>query len=86
MYFDRFDTCEAYYLFAMGYHQGGDTTDRIFNRLHRIRFRPSPMLGCSDQPMFGLGSENAVEIYNNLITLHPDAMGIKPEFIKTEEK
>lgn len=44
-YFDRFDICEAYYLFAAEYHEGqGSETYRIFGRLDRLGFRPSPLL------------------------------------------
>ena len=82
-YFDKFDICEAYYLFASGYHQGGDTTDGIFWRLHRMQFKPGAFLECSDNPMMGL-TENGAEIYNNLIVTHPDAYGIEPEFIEIE--
>ena len=84
-YFDRFDICEAYYLFAMGYHQGGDTTDRIFNRLHRMRFKPNPFIGCSDHVRCGLESNNSAEIYNQIIVSHSDASGIAPEFIELVE-
>jgi len=85
MYFDRFDICEAYYLFAMHYHYGGDTYDGIFYRLGRMGFKPSPFLGCSDHPLWGLGSENAAIIYNNLVVNHRDSLGIEPELIPVEE-
>ncbi len=42
---NRFDICEAWYLFASEWHQGqGSDTYAIFGRLDRMRFRPSPML------------------------------------------
>jgi len=82
-YFDRFDICEAYYLFAYGYHVGGDTSDGIFNKLHRLRFKPHHRIACSDEPMMGL-TENGAEIYNQLIVDHPDAQGIEPEFLEIE--
>ncbi len=42
---NRFDICEAWYLFASEWHQGqGSATYAIFGRLDRMRFRPSPML------------------------------------------
>ena len=44
-YFDRFDVCEAYYLFATDYHEGQwSETYRIFGRLQQLRFQPSPGL------------------------------------------
>ena len=84
MYFDRFDICEAYYLFAMHYHSGGDTTDRIFWRLRRMEFRPAPSLGCSGHDMMGL-TENGAMIYNDLIANHIDATGIEPEYLEIVE-
>ena len=42
---NRFDICEAWYLFAGEWHEGqGSDTYAIFGRLDRIKFRPSPML------------------------------------------
>ncbi len=42
---NRFDICEAWYLFASAWHEGqGSDTYAIFGRLDRMRFRPSPML------------------------------------------
>ncbi len=42
---NRFDICEAWYLFAADWHEGqGSDTYAIFGRLDRMRFRPSPML------------------------------------------
>lgn len=66
MYFDRFDICEAYYLFAMLWHSGGDTEDQIFWRLHRMEFRPSPLLGRRSDL-----TENGQAIFDNLETIHP---------------
>ena len=41
---NRFDICEAWYLFASEWHQGqGRDTYAIFGRLERLCFRPSPM-------------------------------------------
>ena len=43
--FDRFDICEAYYLFATEWHRGQWSPEyAIFGRLARMHFRPSPML------------------------------------------
>ncbi len=42
---NRFDICEAWYLFASEWHQGqGSATYAIFGRLERLCFRPSPLL------------------------------------------
>ncbi len=42
---DRFDICEAYYLFASAWHEGQfSPTYAIFGRLDRLGFRPSPLL------------------------------------------
>ena len=42
---DRFDICEAYYVFAINWH-GGQNSDvyKIFGKLKRIDFRPAPTL------------------------------------------
>ncbi len=71
-YFDRYDICEAYYLFACHYHSGGDTSDSVFNRLHHLRFRPGPSLQQYDDPDEAL-TENGAEIYRQLQANHPDA-------------
>lgn len=72
MYFDRFDVCEARYLFARHYHNGGDTSDQIFNRLHKLGFKPSLSLRQYENPDEAL-TENGAEIYRNLEAAHPDA-------------
>ena len=42
---NRFDICEAWYLFACDWHEGqGSATYAFFGRLDRLRFRPSPLL------------------------------------------
>ena len=42
---NRFDICEAYYLFASAWHGGqGSPEYAIFGRLDRLGFRPSPIL------------------------------------------
>ena len=42
---DRFDICEAWYLFAADWHEGqGSATYAIVGRLDRLGFRPSPIL------------------------------------------
>ena len=63
MYFDRFDICEAYYVFAMLWHGGQFSKEyEIFGRLERMKFRPPPMLSGPED----LG-ENAREIYDRLV-------------------
>jgi hypothetical protein len=43
--FNRFDICDAYYLFASEWHRGQNSTEyAIFGRLHKLRYRPSPLL------------------------------------------
>jgi hypothetical protein len=76
MYFDKFDICEAYYLFARHYHRGGDTSDSIFGRLCRMRFKPGLSLSQHEEPEKAL-TENGVEIYKHLTINHPDARGTK---------
>jgi hypothetical protein len=45
MYFDRFDVCMAWYLFACDWHGGqGSPEYRILGRLHALGFHPSPIL------------------------------------------
>lgn len=64
---NRFDICEAYYLYASNYHRSG-LTERcvrhatpIWEQLERMRFRPSPML--SEETL----SEAGWEVYQQLI-------------------
>ncbi len=65
MYWDRFDICEAYYLYMMNYHGGQwSKEDRLTGVFAAIQFRPSPMLGCEDFPL----SENAQMIYDSLVS------------------
>ena len=61
-YFDRFDICEGYYLYAR------NTDDyQIFARLHRMQFAPGLSLRQSDCPETAL-TENGQAIYYRLIT------------------
>lgn len=61
-YFDRFDICEAWYMFACEWHGGQSSPEyRIFGRLHRLRFKPSPTLAKENM------SENARTILAGLI-------------------
>jgi hypothetical protein len=66
MNFDRFDICEAHYLFAMLWHGGmGSTIYAKFSQLERIKFRPSPMLSGPEDL-----TENGREIYQQLLETH----------------
>lgn len=60
---DRFDICEAYYLYAREYHEGQlSKIYEIFGRLHKLKFRPSPLLSYDSL------TENGREIFNGLIS------------------
>ena len=63
LYFDRFDICEAYYVYAMLYHGGQYTeTYKIFGRLNNLEFKPSPLL-CDENNL----TENSRLIFDNLV-------------------
>ena len=74
--FDRFDICEAFYLFARHFHTSGDTSDEIFKRLRRIGYKPGLTMRLYDDPELVL-SGNALEIYDHLVATHPDAKGAR---------
>lgn len=60
---NRFDICEAYYLFAMEYHGGQWSPEyAVFGRLSRMEFRPSPMLSRARDL-----TENGRMIYSDLL-------------------
>lgn len=60
----RFDICEAYYVYAMLNHQGQNSRAyKIFGRLARIGFNPSPLL--NDEHDL---EEPAREIYDRLVS------------------
>lgn len=62
MYFDRFDICEAYYMFASLYHGGQWSEEyRIFGRLHKIKFRERPSISVETL------TENGREIFDALV-------------------
>ena len=66
MYFDRFDICEAHYVFAMLWHGGmGCSLYAKFAQFERIQFRPSPSL-CGPEDL----TENGLEIYQQLLETH----------------
>lgn len=60
--FNRWDICEAYYLFAFYYH-GGQSSKlyQVFGRLHKIGFTVRNSLRSENDL-----SDNGREIYNNL--------------------
>lgn len=63
--FDRFDICEAHYMFAMNWH-GGQFSKiyEKFAQLNRMGFKMRPCN--SSNPMVVL-EENGQEIYYNLV-------------------
>ena len=65
MYWNRFDICEAWWVFASLYH-GGQYSEiyKIFGRLARMQFRPSRGLGLDSL------EENAREIFEQLVDSH----------------
>ena len=67
MYFDRFDICEAYYLFFTNYHDGQGSD--FYYRLSRMLeyFKPSPLLRYENL------SENGQVIYDNLVDSRGDS-------------
>lgn len=64
MEWNRFDICEAYYVYAMLWHSGQASKEyAIFGRLHRMEFSPRPSLS-SETDL----EDNARAIYDNLVT------------------
>ena len=73
MYFDKFDICEAYYMYMVLWNSGGATnrwytTSRncrreqsISAQLHRMQF--IPRLSLSEETL----TENGRDIYNDLV-------------------
>ena len=62
MYFDRFDICEAWYLYAVDYHNGQWSKEyKIFGRLNKMQFRPAPGLTIDKL------TENGRAIYDRLV-------------------
>ena len=65
MYWDRFDICEAYYMYAVNYHQGQFSREyEIFGRLIMINFRPPISISSGDASDL---TANARAIYDNLV-------------------
>ena len=66
MTFDRFDICEAHYVFAMLWHDGmWGSIYAKFAQFERIQFRPKPSLEGPENL-----SENGLEIYEQLLETH----------------
>jgi len=62
--FDKFDICEAHYVFAMLWHGGqGSDEYRKLGQLHHMGFRPRFRLSNEDDL-----TENGREIYDNLVS------------------
>ena len=60
MYFDRFDICEAYFLYFTEAHEG-QTSDKYARLSHMLSyFNPSPVL------KYETLTENGQAIYDNL--------------------
>jgi hypothetical protein len=70
--FNRFDICEAHYLYARHYHSGGDTVARDFERLNRMRYKPGLSLQQHEKPELALTTENAIGIYYELVAAGRD--------------
>jgi hypothetical protein len=67
MYFNRFDICDAYYLFFSHYHWGQGSS--FYSRLSGMLdyYKPSPLLSYENL------SENAQMIYDNLVDTKGEA-------------
>lgn len=60
---DRFDICEAWYVYAMLWHGGqGSALYAVFGQLSRMCFRIAPSIGGPENL-----SENGRAIYNDLV-------------------
>jgi len=66
MYFDRFDICEAWWVFLAEYHSGvngpGFAPYNRFSQLAHVGFKPSPCLDGRDNL-----TENGQAIYDDLV-------------------
>ena len=69
-HFDRFDICEAHYMFAMNWHDGQfGKLYRKFGQLERMQFKMRPLR--TSNPLREL-EVNAQEIYYHLVQkYHP---------------
>jgi len=65
MYFNRFDICEAYYLFGTLYHSGQYSKEYAYlGRLIKCGFKPGRSFGEDSL------SENGRAIFDNLVAKH----------------
>ena len=65
MYFDRFDVCEAWYLFASANHGGqGSALYGVLSRLAMLDFNPRSSLAVDTL------TDNARTIYDELVSRH----------------
>lgn len=64
MYFDRFDICEAHYLFLTNYHEGqwSDKYRRLCKLTRKMGFQPNYLLRCKLDL-----TDNGQEIYAELV-------------------
>lgn len=72
MYFDQFDICDAFYVFATLYHGGQFSEEyRIFGRLEKIGYQPTDTL--NEDTL----SDNARVIYDKLVTRHNERYAVQ---------
>ena len=63
MHWDRFDRCEAYYMYSVLWHSGQTSKEyAILGQLARMGFKPSPQLQGRENL-----EENGREIYDALV-------------------
>jgi hypothetical protein len=60
-YFDRFDICEAHYLYFCHWHDGTVMYARYSTQFSRLQFRPAPGLDLDTL------TDNGRQIYNQLV-------------------
>jgi hypothetical protein len=66
--FDRFDVCEAYYLYGSLYHSGQGSKEYAYmGRAHNLGFRPSASFSYESL------SDNGKTIFDNLVASRPIA-------------
>lgn len=73
MYWNRFDICAAYYVYAMYWHDGQWSDEyAIFGRLDRIRYEPCRHI--ADGKLLKGEDDNARDIYAALVRKARKAM------------
>ncbi len=73
MHFDKFDVCAAYWNYSVLWGHD-DRTNSIMSRLDKIQYRPS-----RSEENLSSCSENAQEIYLQLVKKHQSASAYKRE-------